>query len=101
MINIASEDQEIVSSIIGLMATVTTGGIKGSDHFYIGDLGKIPLWNKTHLTDCIGEIIGFHWRLTDKESSYIHQYLIRKWGIIDTIIGNSPILYDLVSYHIK
>ena len=83
------------------MATVTKGDIKGSNHCYIGDLGKIPLWNKTHLTGCIGEIIGFHWRLTDKESSYIHQYLIRKCGIIDTIIGDSPILYHLVLYNIN
>ena len=65
--------------------TFTTGNTKGSDHCYIGDLGKIPLWNKTHLTDCIGEIIGFHRRLTDEETSYIHQYLMRKWGITNTI----------------
>ena len=32
----------------------TTGNIKGSD-----DFGKIPSWSKTHLTGCIGEIIGF------------------------------------------
>ena len=83
------------------MATVMMGDIKGSNHCYIGNLGKIPLWNKTHLIDCTDEIIGFHWRLTDKESSYIHQYLFRMWGIIDTIIGDSPILYDLVSYYIK
>ena len=61
--------------------TFTMENIKGSDHCYIGDLSKILRWNKTHLTGCIGEIIGFHRRLTDKETSYIHQYLIRKWGI--------------------
>ena len=49
----------------------------------------------------IGEIICFHRGLTNKETLYIHQYLIRKWGIIDTVIGDSPILYDLVSYYIK
>ena len=38
----------------------TTGNIKGSNHCYIGDLGKIPGWSKTHLTGCIGKIIGFH-----------------------------------------
>ena len=37
----------------------TTGNIKGSNHCYIGDLGKIPGWSKIHLTGCIGEVIGF------------------------------------------
>ena len=32
------------------LITFTTGNIKGSDHCYIGDLGKIPSWSKTHLT---------------------------------------------------
>ena len=41
------------------LITFTTGNIKGSSHHYIGDLGKIPSWSKTHLTGCIGEIIGF------------------------------------------
>ena len=61
------------------LISFTTGNIKGSDHCFIGDLGKIPSWNKTHLTGCIGEIIGFHRSLTDKETSYIHQYLMTKW----------------------
>ena len=61
------------------LMTFTTGNIKGSDHCYIGDLGKIPGWSKTHLTGCIGEIIGFYRSLTDEETSYIHQYLITKW----------------------
>ena len=69
------------------LITFTTGNIKGSDHCYIGNLGKIPGWNKTHLTGCIGEIIGFHRRLTDDEILYIHEYLMRKWGITDTIIS--------------
>ena len=52
---------------------------KGSDHCFIGDLGKIPGWSKTHLTGCIGEIIGFQRIFTDEETSYIHQYLMTKW----------------------
>ena len=52
---------------------------KGYDHCFIADLGKIPGWSKTHLTGCIGEISGFHRSLTDKETSYIHQYLMTKW----------------------
>ena len=68
----------------------TTGNVKGSDHCYIGNYiivphskfsGIISRWFKTHLTGCIGEIIGFYRSLTDKEISYIHQYLMRKWGI--------------------
>ena len=31
----------------------------GSNHCFIGDLGIIPGWSKTHLTGCIGEIIGY------------------------------------------
>ena len=42
------------------LITFTAENIKGSDHCLIGDLGKIPGWSKTHLTGCIGEIIGFH-----------------------------------------
>ena len=62
------------------LVTFTTGNIKGSDHCYIGDLGKIPGWSKTHLTGCVGEIIGFHRILKDDE---IHEYLMKKWGIKD------------------
>ena len=58
----------------------TTGNIKGSNHSFIGDLGKIPGWTNTHFTGCIGEIIGFHRILTDEETSYIHQYLMTKWA---------------------
>ena len=57
----------------------TTGNIKGSNHCYIGDLGKIPFWIKTHLTDCIGEIIGFHSSLMDEKTPHIHEYLMKKW----------------------
>ena len=63
------------------LITFTTRNIKGSDHCLIGDLGKIPGWSKTHLTGCIGEIIGFHRSLTNEEISYIHQYLMTKWQI--------------------
>ena len=60
--------------------TFTTGDIKGSDHCFIGDLGKIPGLSKTHLTGCIGEIIGFHSSITDEKTSHIHEYLMKKWG---------------------
>ena len=62
------------------LITFATENIEGSDHYYIGDLGKIPSWSKTHLTGCTGEIIGFHRILTDEETSYIHQYLMTKWA---------------------
>ena len=65
----------------------TTGNIEGSSHCYIGDLGKIPGWHKKQLTGCIGEIIGFCRRLKDEEILYIHEYLMKKWGITDTIIS--------------
>ena len=61
------------------LITFTTGNIKGSVHCYIGDLGKIPGWSKTHSTGCIGEIIGFHRIMMDKETSYVHEYLMKKW----------------------
>ena len=61
------------------LITFTAGNIKGSNHCLIGDLGKIPGWSKTHLTGCIGEIIGFYRSLTDTETSYIHKYLMKKW----------------------
>ena len=37
--------------------------------------------SKTHLTGCIREIIGFYRILTDEETSHIHKYLMKKWGI--------------------
>ena len=40
------------------LMTFTTGKIKGSDHCFIGDLGIIPGWSKTHLTGCIGKRRG-------------------------------------------
>ena len=57
--------------------TFNTGIIKGSDHCFIGDLGIIP--GNTYLIGSIGEIIGFYRSLTDMETSYIHQYLMKKW----------------------
>ena len=60
------------------LITFTTGNIKGSDYCYIGDLGIMFGLDKTHLTGCTGEIIGFYRSLTDKETSYIHQYLMTK-----------------------
>ena len=68
------------------LMTFTMGNIKGSDYCYVGDLGLMSGLKKTHLTGCNGEIIRFYRRLTDKETSYIHQYLMRKWGITNTII---------------
>ena len=62
------------------ITTFTTGDIKDSDHCFIRDLGKTP-----GTTGCIGEIIGFHRRLNDEETLYIHQYLMTKWGITDEI----------------
>ena len=61
------------------LITFNTGNVKGSDHCFIGDLGLLP--TNTYLTGCIGEIIGFYKSLTDKETSYIHKHLMKKWGI--------------------
>ena len=58
--------------------TFNAGNAKGTNHCFIGDLGS--KFVKSHLIGCIGEIIGFYRSLTDKETLYIHQYLIRKWG---------------------
>ena len=61
------------------LITFTTGNIKGSDHCFIGDLSIITGWSETHLTGCLGEIIGFYRSLIDIETSYIHKYLMKKW----------------------
>ena len=61
--------------------TFTSGDAKGSDYSFIGDLGRLNGSYKTYLSGCIGEIIRFHSSLTDTETSHIHQYLMRKWGI--------------------
>ena len=59
------------------LITFNTGNIKGSDHCFIRDLGIMP--TNTYLIGCVGEIIGFYRTLTDKETSYIHKYLMKKW----------------------
>ena len=56
--------------------TFNTGNAKRADHCTIGNLG--PKFVKSHLIGCIGEIIGFYRSLTDKETSRIHKYLIKK-----------------------
>ena len=58
--------------------TFNAGNAKGTDHCIIGDLGS--KFVKLHLTGCIGEIIGFYRSLTDKETLYVHKYLMKKWG---------------------
>ena len=63
--------------------TFTSGDANGSDYSFIGDLGRLNDSYNTYLSGCIGEIIGFHRSLTDTETSYIHQYLMRKWGITE------------------
>ena len=62
------------------LMTFNTGIIKGSNHCFIGDLGIMP--GNTYLIGSIAEIIGFYRSLTDKETSHIHQYLMKKWGAI-------------------
>ena len=59
------------------LITFNTGNAKGTNHCIIGDLGATI--GKSHLIGCIGEIIGFYRSLTDKETSHIHQYLMKKW----------------------
>ena len=60
------------------LITFNTSNVKGSNHCFIGGLGIMP--TNTYLTGCIGEIIGFYRSLTDKETSYIHKHLMKKWG---------------------
>ena len=67
------------------LITFTTGNIKGSDYCCIGYLGIMSGLDKTQLTGCIGEIIGFYKSLRHDEILYIHEYLMRKWGVTDTI----------------
>ena len=56
--------------------TFNTGNTKSTDHCIIGNIDTPS--DNSHLIGCIGEIIGFYRSLTDKETSYIHQYVIRK-----------------------
>ena len=63
---------------------------KSSDHCYIGNFGRMPGLEKTYMektTGCIGEIIAFRETLDDQKPSYIHEYLIKKWRIADTVIS--------------
>ena len=59
--------------------TFNTGNAKGTNHCFIGDLGS--KFGKSHLIGCIGEITGFYRSFTDTETSHIHHYLMKKWGI--------------------
>ena len=59
------------------LMTFSTSITKGSDHCIIGNLGI--MWGNTYLMGCIGEIVGFYRSLTDKETLYIHQYLLKTW----------------------
>ena len=63
--------------------TFTSGDTKGSDYSFIGDLGRLNGSYKTYLSGCIGEIIRLYRSLTDKDTSYIHKYLMKKWGVIN------------------
>ena len=64
------------------LITFNTGNTKGTDHCTIGTIGTLS--DNSPLIGCIGEIIGFYRCLTDTETSYIHQYLMKKWGKIQT-----------------
>ena len=61
-----------------IMTFNAVGNANGTDHCIIGDLGSKPI--NSYLIGCIGEIIGFYRSLTDKETLYIHKYLMKKWG---------------------
>ena len=63
------------------LITFNTGDTKGTDHCIIGNIGTQS--DNSYLIGCIQEIIGFYRSLTDTETSYIHKYLMRKWGITD------------------
>ena len=51
------------------VVTFNTGNAKGTDHCIIGDLDI--MYDKSHLTGCIGEIVGFYRGLTDSETSHM------------------------------
>ena len=58
------------------LMTFNTINAKGTNHCIIGDSSN----NNAPLIGSIGEIIGFYRSLTDTETSYIHQYLMKKWS---------------------
>ena len=60
--------------------TFNTANTKGTDHCIIGNIGTPS--DSSHLIDCVGEIFCFYRSLTDKETSYIHKHLMKKWGVI-------------------
>ena len=64
------------------ITTFSSGDAKGSDYSFIGDLGRLNGSYRTYLSSCIGEIIGFCGSLTDKETSYIHKHLMKKWVLL-------------------
>ena len=63
--------------------TFSSGDAKGSDYSFTGDLGRLNGLYNTYLSGCIGEMIAIHSSLTDEKTSYIHKYLMKKWGITD------------------
>ena len=65
------------------ITTFSSGNAKGSDYSFIGDLGRLNASYKTYLSGCIGEMIAIHSSLTDEETSHIHQYLMKMWGVTD------------------
>ena len=67
------------------LMTFNTGNAKGFDHCFIGDLGIMQ--SNTYLTGCIGEVIGFCRSLKDKETTHIHQYLMKKWLSFLLMVG--------------
>ena len=68
------------------LMTFSSGDAKGSDYSFIGDLGRLNGSYKTYLSGCISEIIAIHNSLMDEKTSHIHQYLMKEWGIADTVI---------------
>ena len=65
------------------LMTFSSGDAKGSNYSFIGDLGRLNGSYKTYLSGCIGEIIAVYSSLTDEKTSYIHQYLMKKWGVTE------------------
>ena len=70
------------------LITFATGNVKGSDHDYchIGNFGRMPGLKITHLTGCIDEIIAFYDTIDDQKASHIHEYLMKKLGITNTVV---------------
>ena len=60
------------------LMTFNTGNTKGTDHCIIDNIDTPS--DNSHLIGCIGEIIGLYRSLTDKETSHIHEHLMKKWG---------------------